>query len=367
MRRIEEEKLPRIAKRCTIYDVAKYSQVSPSTVSHVLNGTASISAATKKRILAAVEELGYRPNANARALRQLHSHLLGVIFPDISSEYYAACTAGIIQQARGHNYVVLANDLHFDNAVLQSSIPALVERRVDGMIFVGGTRDEEYLQMVVDAGVPVVLGDRLLEGYPCVEFNNYETMRKLVGALYDSGYRRFGYVGEAINQQQNLERRYSGFLAGVKEHGIPAEHVFVRLEESLNFSGKINSAYAFFRRYFAQADREDMPQVMLTSNDMVAMGCMSAALRSGLRVPEDIAIVGFDNISLAAFSTPSITSVEQNPYELGSSCFAQLMKKMKGEETGNIMLNQQIAVRRSAPISEECLIRNGLKLANPDE
>ena len=363
----EGTKLRSIARRCTIYDVAKHAQVSPSTVSHVLNGTASISASTKKRILASVEELGYRPNANARALRQLHSHLLGVIFPDISSEYYASCTAGIIQQARRHNYVVLANDLHFDNDVLRSSVPALVERRVDGMIFVGGIRDEEYIRMVVDAGVPVVLGDRLLEGYPCVEFNNFETMRKLVSALHDAGYRRFGYVGEAINQQQNLERRYSGFLAGVKERDIPSSDIFVRLEDSLNFSGKINSAYTFFRNYFAKVDWKRMPQVMLTSNDMVAMGCMSAALRSGLRVPEDIAIVGFDNISLAAFSTPSITSVEQNPYELGSCCFAQMIKKMRGEEVPNIMLGQQIAVRKSAPIPEECLIRNGLTLANANE
>lgn len=367
MQRIDEQKGRRIARRCTIYDVAKHAQVSPSTVSHVLNGTASISASTKKRILASVEALGYRPNANARALRQPHSNLLGVIFPDISSEYYASCTAGIIQQARRENYVVLANDLHFDNAVLKSSIPALVERRVDGMIFVGGTRDEEYLEMVVEAGVPVVLGDRFLQGYPCVEFNNYETMRKLVGALYDTGYRRFGYVGEAINQQQNLTCRYNGFLAGIKERSIPAADVFVQLDESLNFSGKINSAYAFFRGYFAQADRERMPQVMLTSNDMVAMGCMSAALRSGLRVPEDIAIIGFDNISLAAFSTPSITSVEQNPYQLGGSCFAQLMRKMQGEEAPNIMLSQQIAVRRSAPISEECLAKNGLGIVHAAE
>ena len=358
----KEKKECRVVRRCTIYDVAKQAQVSPSTVSHVLNGTASISPSTQKCVLEAVEKLGYRPNANARALRQPHSRILGVIFPDISSEYYASCTASIIQQARRQNYVVLANDLHFDNDVLKFSIPALVERRVDGLIFVGGTQDEVYLKMVTEAGVPLVLGDRMVEGYPCVEFNNYETMRKLVGALYDSGYRRFGYVGEAINQQHNLERRFSGFLAGIKERSISSDNVFVQLDESLNFSEKINSAYAFFRGYFAQTDREHMPQVMLTSNDMVAMGCMSAALRSGFRVPEDIAIIGFDNISLAAFSTPSITSIEQNPYRLGVSCFSELMAQMQGKETHNIMLSQQVVVRRSAPISEDCLIKNGLDI-----
>ena len=347
-------------RRCTIYDVAKHAKVSPSTVSHVLNGTASISAETVSRIRESVEVLGYRPNANARALRQPHSHIIGIIFPDISSEYYAACTAEIIQLARRENYVVLVSDLHFDNNVLESCIPALIERRADGLIFIGGTGDEKYLQTAETAGVPLVLGDRHVEGYPCVEFNNHETMRKLVSALHDAGYRRFGYVGEAINQQQNLERRYSGFLAGIQEKRIPDDCVFLHLDEALNYSKKIDSAYTFFRGYFAHADRSRMPQVLLTSNDMIAMGAQAAALRSGLRVPEDIAIIGFDNSTLATFSTPSITSVAQDPSLLAGSCFKLLMEKMRGGEPENVMLGQEIAVHRSAPVSLEYLNRYGL-------
>lgn len=360
MRNTLEQPAAKKNRRCTIYDVAKHAQVSPSTVSHVLNGTASISPQTVSRIRRSVEILGYRPNANARALRQPNSHIIGIIFPDISSEYYAACTAEIIQLARKENYVVLASDLHFDNNVLESCIPALIERRADGLIFIGGTEDEKYLQIAEAAGVPLVLGDRHVDGYPCVEFNNHETMRKLVNSLYDAGYRRFGYVGEAINQQQNLERRYSGFLAGVREKQLPEGCVFIHLDEALNYSRKIDSAYAFFRGYFAQADRERMPQVLLTSNDMIAMGAQSAALRSGLRVPEDVAIIGFDNSSLATFSTPSITSVAQDPNLLAGNCFKLLMEKMHGSEPENVMLRQEIAVHRSAPISPEYLNRHDL-------
>lgn len=367
MQRDGGERQPKTKQRCTIYDVARYAHVSPSTVSHVLNGTASISAATQARIQDAVRALGYRPNANARALRQPHTHILGVIFPDIASEYYAVCTAGIIQQAQSKNYVVLANDLHFDNSVLESSIPALVERRVDGLIFVGGTDDEAYLKMAASAGVPVILGDRLVEGYPCVEFNNYDTMRNLVCALHDAGYRRFGYVGEALNRQQNLERRFSGFLAGVQERGIPREDTLVLLDESMNYTAKMTAAHKCFRGYLSHADRARMPQVVLTSNDMIAMGVMGAALRFGLRVPEDIAIVGFDNIALSAFSMPSITSVAQDPYQLGSSCFALMMEKMQGGACENIMLRQQIAVRDSAHIPAECLARYGLTPADLSE
>lgn len=357
---MEKNKL-RSTHRCTIYDVARHAQVSPSTVSHVLNGTASITKGTRDRILASVEALGYRPNANARALRQLHTKILGVIFSDISCEYYATCITEIIRQARQGGYVVLASDQQYDNVALEANIQALVERRVDGLIFVGGTMDEEYLEIATHAGVPVVVADRYVEGYPCVEFNNYETMRKLVGALFDAGYRRFGYVSEAPSRQQNLQMRYEGFLAGLKERGIPEKDLFVCLEESLNYSGKIPSAYKYFSNFFAHADRNQLPEVIVAVNDMIALGVMNAALQAGLRVPEDIAVVGFDNISLSAFSSPAMTTVEQDPYLLGRKCVEMMMEKIQGNASPNVMLSQQIVVRKSAPIPDNCLSDNGLE------
>lgn len=352
--------MERNKKRYTIYDVAKQASVSPSTVSHVLNGTASISEETQKRIRAAIRELNYRPNANARALRQLHSHILGVTFPDIASEYYAACTASIIQHAQRHKYVVLASDLHFDNNVLAASIPALVERRVDGLIFIGGTEDEAYLRMAVDAGVPVVLGDRCVEGFPCVQFNNFETMRKLVCALYDAGYRRFGYTGETPKQQQNLEQRFNGFRSGLQLKDVPPENGLILINERMDLSRKMPSAYRQFYRYFRETPAGRLPEVLLTSNDMIAQGVISAALRVGLRVPEDIAVFGFDNISIAECSTPAISSVVQDPYTLGERCFDMLLRRMRGERCENVMLEQQIVVRASAPLAEAYLNANGL-------
>lgn len=367
MPRKEKDVLSREKRRCTIYDVARYAQVAPSTVSHVLNGTASISENTKVRIYSAVSALGYQPNANARALRQPHSNLIGVIFPDIASEYYAMCTASIIQQAQQKQYVVLTNDLHFDNRVLESSIPALIERRVDGLIFVGGKKDEVYLKKAADTGVPIVLGDRFLEGYPCVEFNNEDTMHRLVSAFYDMGYRRFGYAGQVADSQQNIERRYAGFLEGLKANDISLEDTLIVMDESMNYTDKVVGAYRYFCDYFAQADRSKIPQVILTANDLIAVGVMKAALHIGLHVPDDLAVVGFDNIALSMYCTPSITTVVQKPYQLGDSCFNLLMKKMAGEACDNIMLSQQIAVRNSAPISTECLKKNGLEAVQDEE
>lgn len=347
--------------RCTIYDVARRAGVSPSTVSHVLNGTASITKETRERILASVEALGYMPNANARALRQMRTRIIGVLFSEISCEYYANCIAEIIRRAREHGYVVLASDQQYDNAALESSIQALVERRVDGLIFVGGAMDEEYLRIAAEAGVPVVVADRFVEGYTCVEFNNYNTMRGLAGALYDAGYRRFGYVSESPSRQQNLEMRYGGFMKGLQEKGVPEEDVFVCLEESLNYFGKIPSAHRYFSSYFTRVARDQWPEVIVAANDMIALGVMNAALQSGLRVPEDIAITGFDNTSLSAFSVPAITTVEQDPRLLGRCCMDMMIKKIQGRDCQNRMLNQQIVIRSSAPIPADCLAAHGLE------
>ena len=354
-------KLDAAARRCTIYDVAKEAGVSPATVSHAVNGTAAVSQKTLKRVEDAIRKLDYMPNANARALRQTNSRLIGVILRDISSEYYAQCVSSILQCAQEENYVVLTGDTHFRPDIEEKIVAALVERRVDGLMFVGGNQDEKSIRMAREAGIPLVLGDRYLEGFPCVQFNNFETMRAIVHACYDAGYRRFGYMGEVLQNQQNLEKRYGGFAQGLIECGIPAEDRYICLTPRLN-NGKMQPAYEQFSAYIRDTPADKRPQIMLTSNDMIAQGIISAILRSGLRVPEDLAVFGFDNISIAVYCTPSISSVEQDPYKLGEECFRMLMRCIRREETENVMLTQNVALRSSAPLPRANLERYGLTI-----
>lgn len=352
---------PAAGKRYTIYDVAKEAGVSPSTVSNALNGTARVSPKTQQRIDQAIAHLDYTPNANARALRKTSSRIIGVILRDISSEYYAQCVASILQRALDEDYVVLTSDAHFRQDVMEKSVAALVERRVDGMMFIGGHSDEDSIRSVHEAGIPLVLGDRYLEGFPCVQFNNYDTMRGIVHAFYDAGYRRFGYLGEMLMNQQNLQMRFGGFERGLDECGISDENRYISLTEYLN-AGKMQPAYEQFTKYLRATPPEIRPQIMFSSNDMVAQGIISAVLRSGLRVPEDVAVIGFDNISIAKYCTPSISSVEQDPYQLGDACFNLLMQQIHHRETENIMLTQRVAIRSSAPLAAENIERYGLQL-----
>ena len=351
------------ARRSTIYDVAKRAGVSAGTVSHVLNGTAPISQETQSRVWDAIHELGYTRNENARALRTANSKIIGIVLQDIASEYYAQCTAGILQRAQEEGYAVLTLDAHFSPEVLRTGVSALVNRRVNGLIFIGGAHDRESYEMANAAGVPIVFGDRYVADYPCVEFNNYATMYRLVRALYRQGYREFCYYGEALSSQQNLEERFGGFRDAVRALEIPREKCEVILQNDLD-SSKMKKAFDYFHHWFRNVSEHSNARVIMTSNDMIAQGVISASLRSGLRVPEDMAVFGFDDISIAAYSTPSISTVMQDPYLLGDRCFEMLMRRMRNprERIENLMLEQKIVLRESVKLDKDNAVAEGLTL-----
>lgn len=340
-------------RKVTISDVAELAGVVPSTVSHVLNQTAPISEETRERVLRAVESLNYSPNAAARALRQRRTRLIGVAVQDISSEFYAKCAASILEEARKDCYCVLLCDAAYDHENLKKGIFTLIERRVDGLIFIGGGHDENIIQEAQKANVPIILGDRRLKEFPSVEFNNRKTVQSLVKRLWTAGYRYFTYVGEPPEIQDNLTERYQGFMEGVESCGIPRENIRVVLEEQLH-KEKIKGSYQIFQKLLLKESGEKIPAVYITSNDMIAYGILSAAGRLGKKIPEELAVVGFDNIQLSEYFTPGLTTIAQDEKLLGKSCY-QLFKNIiygKAEER-HIVLQQEIIARESAILSSE--------------
>lgn len=344
------------SENVTISDVARLAGVVPSTVSHVLNGTASISPATKERVLRAVEELNYSPNALARALRQKRTRLIGVVMQDVSTEFYAHCAASMLEEARKDKSVILLCDAAFDKENKKDGVAALIERRVDGLIFIGGGNDEDLLQEVKKANIPLVLGDRNHESLPCIQFDNETTVKNLVHALYDSGYRRFVYLGETLDIQSNLRERFQGFQKGVEECGIPERNVDVILDNSLEVY-KIQNSYQVYLKHFSDFHpRKEEPAVVITSNDLIAQGFVAAVLRHHLKVPEDIAVVGFDNNTVSQYYYPSLTTVEQDEKALGRNCYAALKDLIHGKKLkSQPVLPQRIIVRETAVIPEDIL------------
>ena len=194
--------------------------------------------------------------------------------------------------------------------------------------------------------VPVVLGDRRMPNVPIdsVGTDNQDAMRRLVGRLARAGYSRIGYVSEDLIMS-NCSDRYQGFLQGMAENGLPVEErwMFLRPELRLN---KAEGTY----RYFLPLERfRPLPQIFVCTSDLIAMGLIAALKAGGLHVPRDVGVVGFDDISIAAFYDPPLTTIAQDMRQLGRSCFQALLNRMedRNRTTQDILVKAKIVVRDS--------------------
>lgn len=331
-------------KTVTMEDVAREAGVSVTTVSHVINGTASISPETVARVWEAVKELGYKPRASSE-LRG-GKRVIGIFAPDIANEFYSSCIQVIFEEAWNHGYAVMVCDTRHQEEAENSFIKSLLSMGVCGLIFLGGLADENYI-LEAAKQVPVVLGDRTILNHPmdAVITDNVGIMRRLVSRLASSGYKRIGYVGQDT-EMSNVNERYMGFKIGMEENGLEAQDEHIYLKESLRLN-KAANANALIKRELQSGKK--LPEVFLCSSDLIAVGVMSALQEGGLRVPQDIGVVGFDDISIAAFTRPPLTTVAQNITQMGRKCFSALLSLMENPEhsTVQIVVNAKIVTRGS--------------------
>ena len=335
MNNLDRVKVNSAIKKATITDVAKRANVSISTVSHVMNHTATISPKTKQRVYNSVNELHYKTNALARGLRQNKTKVIGLVVPDIRNEFYASCASGVLQEADKYHYTAFLCDCCYNIEREERSINTLIEQCVDGLIFFGGSDDEFLIRAVEQANIPVILGDRKLDGYNSVGFANAKVVRNLINTLYQRGKRKFCYVTEPV-EMENLKERYSGFQLGLKDCGLEQNGSMVLVDKRLQ-KEKVSNAQKVISEYLDEPGNE-VPDVILTSCDIIAFGVMAALRAKGYRIPEDIGVVGFDNIQLSAYTFPPLTTVAQDMFLLGQQTFSMLLQMIRGEPQSLIQL-----------------------------
>ncbi len=328
-------------RKATLKDVARLAGVSAATVSRVLSGNSMISEKTCERVRSAADALNYTPNTAARSLRCEKSRSIGVVFPDISGEFYATCASAILKYARLAGYTVLFTESGRDINSERESIRALMERCVDGIIFIGDNSDEGIIYDLAARSVPVVLGDRYASDIPSVTFNNRSTVKNMTDALYKSGCRRFLYIGEPTDGQCNLSERYGGFTDALSAYTDVRQNVI--FDERLHID-KPKTAYELF----SERITDIMPDAVITSNDLIAHGIISAANAYGIDIPRDMAVTGFDDMICSAYFVPSVTTVRQNVDELARRCFDMLMCIIDGETTQSSVIEQELIIRSSA-------------------
>ncbi len=326
----------------TIRDVAAYARVSPSTVSHVLNGTRFVDPGTEGRVRAAIEALGYRPNSVARSLRRRTTGTIGLLVPDISNPFFADVARSIEDAGFSEGYnVILCNSDGSETKEI-AYIDVLLSKQVDGLILISSGSRPDPLQVILNAGAPVVVADRELGGLPVDQvLVDNEQGGYLAGQyLARLGHRRIGCIAGPEGLTLSVER-ITGFRRALAEAGIEWSASTVVHGDFHYASGEVSMRELLRRELGLTA--------VFAANDVMAVGAVNVLIRSGLRVPDDVSVVGFDNTLQSYAIVPSITTVAQPVAELGEISISLLLKRIKqpSEPPSRILLPTRLIERES--------------------
>jgi LacI family transcriptional regulator len=329
---------PHPSVRVTIDDVARVAGVSRQTVSRAMNGKAEISAATRRRVLATIEELDYRPSAFARGMRTQRAGTLALVLSDIANPFFPAVARGVFDAAAARGLAVVVHNTDADAVAEQDAARAIVDAGAAGAIGFFEALDDGSL-VALGRRLPLVVADRRApgEGVASVLSDFATGTRAAVEHLYARGHTRLGMLDGAVG----VERvRRQAFLAVLTEHGHPEPGAHV-----VSGPPTVTAGAAAVRELLAR-----QPEVtgVFAFNDLLAIGAVRALRDAGRRVPDDVAVVGYDDITMAGLLDPPLTTVHTDKYELGRTLVEVLGRRLDGHPAEHRLLSPRLVVRRSA-------------------
>jgi LacI family transcriptional regulator len=304
----------------TSRDVARAAGVSQATVSRALSGPGIVSEATRQRVLAAVAEVGYSPNSTARAMRTGRSRTVGIVVADLANPFYPAMldALGAAFERLGYRVTVWVTTSSANEAALQ----AIREGSVDGVVFTTATADSTELRGAVDRGSPIVLVNRSLPDVACdqVGSDNEAGAALIARYLVGHGRTRAGFVG-GTPAATTSRARLDGFSRAMRELGHPLDPALI-----------VEGEYGYEEGRAGMLRLLDGPPVdaVFCSNDLLALGALDAARGRGVRVPEDLWVVGYDDIAMAAWGSYSLTTVRQDVAATADLAASMLVDRITG-------------------------------------
>ncbi len=329
----------------TIRDVARLAEVHPGTVSRALNAQtrALVNEETAARVLRAADELGYRPNPIARGLKTNRSFTVGVLIPDLTNPLFPPIVRGIEDRLGPAGYTPLLVNTDNDPARERSHLEAMLARQIDGLIAATARLDVELLAEAAAGGMPLVLVNRSFEdgSVAAVTIDDRKGIGLAVEHVAGLGHRRIGHVAGPQNVSTG-HRRYVGFLAAMAEAelDVPPERV--------SFSAAFTEGEGAQACAAVLAPRPRVTAIV-AANDRLAMGCYDTLAAEGLRCPEDVSIVGFNDMPFIDRLRPPLTSVRVPQREIGNAAADLLLAQLSdaAEPAREILLNPTLVVRGS--------------------
>ena len=327
----------------TMKDVAQRAGVSPSTVSHVINETRFVSQQLRDRVLRAMRELNYQPSAVARSLRTKRTQVVALVIPDITNPYFPEVARGVQDVAEENEYsVILCNTDRMRGRELRF-LKALRGQRVDGLILNPSEVTSGDLQDLQDAQIPVVLIGSQIDhpNLDVVMVDNVQGAYDAVSHLFDLGHRRIGLIG-GLRASSSGEQRFQGYIRALTDLGLPIDKEIIT-EERFTREGGYESMNCLLAL-------QSPPTAVFASSDVMAIGALMAIQEKGLQVPDDVSLVGFDDIAEASTTTPKLTTIYQPKYQAGQVAAQLLFDRIEGAPPGErqkVVLSHQLVIRDS--------------------
>jgi len=314
-------------RQVTVKDIANKLSLHYTTVSKALSNHPDISAETKQRILTVAKELDYHPNSIAKSLKKQETSTLGVIVPSIKNDFFSTVISGIEEVAygRGFNTVVCQSNENSSREAIH--VRTLISNRVAGVLVsvAQTTKSGAHFTAFQKQGIPLVFFDRVCEDIEAdkVVVDDYDGAMKAVRHLIQSGYRSIAHLAGPQNTSIGRDR-CRGYMDELKKNGIPIDH------EMITYGGlEEDNGTAALHELLS---RSRIPMAIFAVNDPVALGAYKEIKNKGLRIPQDVALVGFGNITLSSYLDPPLTTVSQFPYELGKAAAGMLLRRIENPE-----------------------------------
>ena len=325
-------------------DVAELAGVSASTVSRVVNEPDMVKVATRARVEDAIRRLGYRPSRVARRLRVKcgQSTLIGLVIPDLQNPFFADLARGVEDAAQSQGYTVLIGNADEDAEKERRYLEVMGAESVDGVILPPSSESSPAAEELLRNGTPVVCVDRRLKKLKVdvALVDNVRGAYDAVEHLLGLGHRRIGFIRGKPHLSTSQER-LDGYRSALADHGIELDRSLLRSGDSRQASGA-----SLAEEIISEAHP---PTALLVGNSMMTLGALEAIQRAGMRIPHDIAVVGYDDMPWALAVTPQLTVVRQPGYELGRRAMDLLLQRIRypGGNTAVVMLQPELVVRAS--------------------
>ncbi|HEV2465302.1 MAG TPA: LacI family DNA-binding transcriptional regulator [Acidobacteriaceae bacterium] len=327
-----------------IYAVARLAKVSIATVSRTINKVPTVDPKLAQRVWKAVDKLGFSPNTQARALVSGRSHLLGLIVSEITNPFYPEMVQGFQDFAVESGYEVLIGTTNYDPRRMELCVQRMLERKVDGVALMTFSVEDQLLEQLAEGKIPLAfVGAYPTESnFSTIEVDYYNGIREGVQYLAVLGHRKIGFISGPLHSQSSAARKLA-FTKAMDGIGLP-----MRDEWMPEGNHTPEGGIAATKRILAG---RELPTAIMTSNDMTAFGVLRALFDAGLRVPDDVSVIGFDDVSMAQFTLPPLTSVQMSPRELARCAVMALRDRLEqehGVKPAHYKVQTKLTVRQSA-------------------